>query len=60
MNQLNEQQLVEIKAILQQFSHPTLQKDLIALNAFKKAELGAIFLELKSRCHLRGTVVLKP
>ncbi len=36
MNQLNEQQLVEIKAILQQFSHPTLQKDLIALNAFKK------------------------
>lgn len=36
MNQLTELQLVEIKNILQQFAHPTLQKDLVALNAFKK------------------------
>lgn len=47
MNQLNEQQLVEIKAVLQQFSHPTLQKDLIALNAFKKAELGGDILRIE-------------
>lgn len=47
MNLLTEQQLVEIKAILQGFSHPTLQKDLIALNAFKKAELGGDILRIE-------------
>ena len=47
MNQLNEQQLSEIKFVLQNFTHPTLQKDLIALNAFKKAELGAGILRLE-------------
>lgn len=47
MNLLSEQQLVEIKAILQGFSHPTLQKDLIALNAFKKAELGGETLRIE-------------
>ena len=47
MNQLNEQQLSEIKFVLQNFTHPTLQKDVIALNAFKKAELGAGILRLE-------------
>lgn len=47
MNQLTEQQLVEIKAIFQQFTHSTLQKDLIALNAFKKAELGGETLRIE-------------
>lgn len=47
MNQLNEQQLIEIKNILQQFTHPTLQKDLIAMNAFKKAELGNEVLRIE-------------
>lgn len=47
MNLLSEQQLVEIKAILQAFSHPTLKKDLINLNAFKKAELGGDTLRIE-------------
>lgn len=47
MNLLTEQQLIEIKAILQAFRHPTLQKDLIALNAFKKAELGGDTLRIE-------------
>ena len=47
MNQLNEQQLSDIKFLFQNFEHPTLQKDLIALNAFKKAELGAGILRLE-------------
>ncbi|MEG9499122.1 iron-sulfur cluster carrier protein ApbC [Mannheimia indoligenes] len=47
MNQLTEPQLVEIKNILQQFAHPTLQKDLVALNAFKKAELGGGILRIE-------------
>lgn len=47
MNQLTEQQLSEIKALLQQFSHFTLQKDLISLNALKKAELGGGVLRLE-------------
>ena len=41
MNQLTEQQLNDIKFVLQNFTHETLQKDLIALNTLKKAELGA-------------------
>lgn len=47
MNLLTEQQLVEIKTVLQAFSHPTLQKDLISLNAFKKAELGGETLRIE-------------
>lgn len=47
MNQLTEQQLNDIRFVLQNFEHPTLQKDLIALNAFKKAELGAGILRLE-------------
>ena len=47
MNQLTEQQLNEIKFVLQNFSHLTLKKDLIALNALKKAELGAGILRLE-------------
>lgn len=47
MNLLTEQQLVEIKAILQGFQHSTLQKDLVALNAFKKAELGGGILRIE-------------
>ncbi|OOS00317.1 Fe-S-binding ATPase [Haemophilus paracuniculus] len=47
MNQLTEQQLAEIRAVLQNFSHPTLKKDLIELNALKKAELGAGILRLE-------------
>lgn len=47
MNQLNEQQLAEIKTIFQQFRHSTLQKDLVALNAFKKAELGGGVLRIE-------------
>lgn len=47
MNQLNEQQLADIKQLLQAFQHPTLQKDLIALNALRKAELGAGVLRLE-------------
>lgn len=47
MNLLTEQHIVEIKGILQAFSHPTLHKDLIALNAFKKAELGGDTLRIE-------------
>lgn len=47
MNLLTEQQLAELNTILQTFSHPTLQKDLIALNALKKAELGAGILRIE-------------
>lgn len=47
MNQLSEQQLSEIQFILQNFTHPTLQKGLIALKALKKAELGAGILRLE-------------
>lgn len=47
MNLLSEVQLAEIRGILQQFSHETLKKDLIALNAFKKAELGGETLRLE-------------
>ena len=60
MNQLTEQQLNDIKFVLQNFTHETLQKDLIALNTLKKAELGAGILRLESLCPLRGIVVLKP
>lgn len=47
MNQLTEQQLAGIKSVLQGFQHSTLQKDLIALNALKKAELGGGILRLE-------------
>ena len=47
MNQLTEQQLNDIKFVIQNFTHATLQKDLIALNALKKAELGAGILRLE-------------
>ena len=47
MNQLTEQQLNDIKFVLQNFTHETLQKDLIALNTLKKAELGAGILRLE-------------
>lgn len=47
MNLLTEQQLGEIKAVLQAFRHSTLQKDLIALNALKKVELGGGTLRIE-------------
>ncbi|KDD80874.1 iron-sulfur cluster carrier protein ApbC [Glaesserella parasuis] len=47
MNQLTEQQLAGVKSVLQGFQHSTLQKDLIALNALKKAELGGGILRLE-------------
>ncbi|QLB20341.1 Fe-S-binding ATPase [Vespertiliibacter pulmonis] len=47
MNQLNEQQLSDIKHIFQGFQHPTLQKDLITLNALKSIELGAGILRIE-------------
>jgi ATP-binding protein involved in chromosome partitioning len=47
MNQLNEQQLAAIRAVFQQFEHPSLQKDLISLNALKKAELGGAILRVE-------------
>ncbi|OOH92091.1 Fe-S-binding ATPase [Pasteurellaceae bacterium 15-036681] len=47
MNNLNEQQLAEIKGIFQGFNHSTLQKDLITLGAFKKAELGGETLRIE-------------
>ncbi|MGX2969766.1 iron-sulfur cluster carrier protein ApbC [Ursidibacter sp. B-7004-1] len=47
MNQLTEQQLNTIKEIVQQFTHSTLQKDLLALNALKKAELAGGILRLE-------------
>lgn len=47
MNQLTEQQLIDIKSVLQGFQHSTLQKDLISLNALKKAELGGGILRLE-------------
>lgn len=47
MNQLTEQQVAEIKQILQAFQHITLKQDLIALNAFKKAELGGDTLRIE-------------
>ena len=41
---LSAEQQAQIREIFQQFQHPSLQKDLIALNAVKKAEkAGAIF-----------------
>ncbi|AAP96490.1 sodium:proton antiporter [[Haemophilus] ducreyi] len=48
MNQLNGQQLNDIILVLQNFTHSTLKKDLISLNAFKKAELtcGILRIEL--------------
>ncbi|QIW16476.1 Fe-S-binding ATPase [Pasteurellaceae bacterium RH1A] len=47
MNQLTEAQALEIQGILQDFTHPTLQKDLITLKALKKAELGGSTLRLE-------------
>lgn len=47
MNQLSEQQLVQIQRVLQEFKHFTLQKDLIALKALKKAELGGDCLRIE-------------
>lgn len=47
MNQLTEQQVAEIKKILQDFQHITLKQDLIALNAFKKTELGGDTLRIE-------------
>lgn len=47
MNQLTEQQLLEIQAILKQFQHFSLQKDLLALNALKKVELAGGILRLE-------------
>ncbi|MCK3655481.1 sodium:proton antiporter [Pasteurellaceae bacterium Macca] len=47
MNQLTDAQRLEIQAVLQQFTHPSLQKDLIALNALKKVELGGEILRLE-------------
>ncbi|WP_301098397.1 iron-sulfur cluster carrier protein ApbC [Otariodibacter sp.] len=40
MNQMNESQLIEIKNIIQKFTHETLQKDLITLKVLKKVELA--------------------
>ena len=37
MNQLTEQQRNDIKFVLQNFTHETLQKDLIALNTLKSS-----------------------
>lgn len=52
MNILNEQQLTEpllaeIKAILADFSHPTLQKNLLEINALRKVELGGTTLRIE-------------
>lgn len=47
MNQLNEHQISDIKHILQGFQHPTLQKNLIALNAVKSIEFGADILRIE-------------
>lgn len=47
MNQLNEQQLADIKRILKEFQHPTLKKDLVTFNALKKVELGGGILRLE-------------
>ena len=47
MNQLTEQQLSDIQFLFKNFTHPTLEKDLISINAFKKAELGMGILRLE-------------
>lgn len=47
MNQLTEQQFIEIKEVLKSFQHLTLQKDLVSLNAFKKAELAMGILRIE-------------
>ncbi|KMK50967.1 sodium:proton antiporter [[Actinobacillus] muris] len=47
MNLLTPEQFEQIKTLLRHFQHPTLQQDLISLNALKKAELGGGVLRLE-------------
>lgn len=47
MNALTQEQLVEIQNILKNFHHFTLEKDLVALNAVKKIELGGNVLRIE-------------
>lgn len=47
MNCLTEEQLEQVKVLLQGFEHTTLQKDLITLNALKKVELGGGILRIE-------------
>ena len=44
---LSPQQQAQISQIIQQFQHPTLKKDLIALNALKKAEKAGDLLRIE-------------
>ncbi|MFZ7198310.1 iron-sulfur cluster carrier protein ApbC [Avibacterium avium] len=44
---LSEAQQAEIQQLFQQFQHPSLQRDLISLNAIKKVELGAGVLRIE-------------
>ncbi len=46
-NNITDQQKNDIQQLFQQFSHPTLQKDLIALNAVKKIEKGGETLRVE-------------
>ena len=44
---LTAEQQTQIQQILQQFQHPSLQKDLIALNTLKKVEKGGEILRIE-------------
>ena len=44
---LTTEQQTQIQQILQQFQHPSLQKDLIALNTLKKVEKGGEILRIE-------------
>ena len=46
-NNITDQQKNDIQQLFQQFSHPTLQKDLITLNAVKKLEKGGETLRVE-------------
>ncbi len=44
---LNAEQRTQIQQLFQQFQHPSLQKDLISLNALKKIEKGGDTLRVE-------------
>ena len=44
---LTAEQQNQVQQIIQQFQHPTLQKDLIALNTLKKVEKGGDTLRIE-------------
>ena len=54
---LTAEQQSQVLQVFQQFQHPSLQKDLIALNTLKKVEKAVTCYVLNYNCLLHGTLV---